>query len=248
MSITDIKDISSAVTEEPCPTWCAGHTEDGRHLSALCAPWCIGHLPYENELDEGNAAHVSDYCEVTLSLAEPYELGGGRMYPDHFAVNVWHVPPSAPVVSLRHVDDYMPDMTPAEAMALAADLVRAAGTAAGATAAPAGGSCPPWCAYGAYGDCDPQDDSHESTSYEAPVTEHNFCSYERDLTKHGREGATRCLEGNYVALAGADGSVPEIAISHGVDALPYMTLADAQDFALNILELINTARTGSHQG
>jgi hypothetical protein len=246
----------TSTVEEACPSWCTGRhlatgTEAPRywHLSADCPPWCVGHSGHVRDLSD--EAHVSTRDETELSLAEPYELDPGDIVADYIETSVWQMPDApAPEVTIFHAakEDYLPGMTPAEAMALAADLVRAAGAAA-ATQVPGstGTSCPPWCAYGP---CDPDDAVHISVSHVVPVTEHVFCSYMRDRAAGRMTDRTAgpCEEKNSAELVLGEDGLPLLSLHHGDDCLPYMTLGAAETFALSILELVSAGRTSSPAG
>jgi hypothetical protein len=160
-------------------------------------------------------------------------------------VSVWHVPPSAPDVTIMHgaEGNYLLGMTPAETMALAANLVRAAGTP-GRSGCASGHPLPAVVRVRPVGH---GGRSHERVARSAGHQTHLL--QPRKARAECRATVTPpCEEGNYVTLISSEGGVPEISISHGHDALPTVTLADARDFALNILELINTVRTCSPQG
>lgn len=239
-----------------CPPWCTGRhgQQDGVtetevpwywHLSAGCPPWCTGHPAHVRDISD--EAHVSTRNDIELSLAEPYEIWGGNKVADYFETSVWQLPDaSAPDVTIFHAakEDYLPGMTPAEAMALAANLVRAAGVAA-PTQVPGstGTSCPPWCICRPHG---PLDDVHISESRSVSVIEDTICGHTRDYQRGLT--ARACDHGNRSSLAIGDDGNPLVSLSHGDDSLPYMTLAAAETFALNILELISIARTPSPEG
>lgn len=125
-------------TAAPCRAWCTGqhahHPGDGpqdaryHHLAATCPSWCTGHWDHDDPAVE--AEHACPYVQVRLSLAEPCEPAIGDLEPDYVAVSTWQDPRyPAGTVSLMHgaTDHYVPDMTPQEAVALAAALVQAAG-------------------------------------------------------------------------------------------------------------------------
>src|ERR1022692_2222790 len=160
MTMTDNSAITAAENPNPCPPWCTG----------------------EHGGDDTHSGHIT---EISLSLAEPCETASG-MRPDFIGVRLWHqkAEMSRPAVGVQHGDDYLPDMTPAEAVALAAALVQAAWRAepGAVEAIPAQdaprhdpGSCPPWCAYGLHG---PYDDVHFGDGNAvAPASATHLCSY-----------------------------------------------------------------------
>lgn len=75
------------------------------------------------------SASDGDYVEIELSLGEPYP-SLGELFADHVGVSTWNDQRHpAPVVSVRHVDHYLPCMTAAEARQVAAALITAAGRA-----------------------------------------------------------------------------------------------------------------------
>jgi hypothetical protein len=81
------------------------------------------HLQLVGTEDDVHAGHRT---EIALSLAEPFHAVDG-MLPDYLAVQVWQMPDSAPpTVGLQDRGGDVADMTPSEAVALAAALVQAA--------------------------------------------------------------------------------------------------------------------------
>jgi hypothetical protein len=113
-----------------------------------CPGWCKGGHSAED-------SHSTRGADVELSLAEPFEVQSGpderTMISDYMNVSVWQgdacAVPDQPCVSVRHADDELPDMTPAEAMRLAIALAQAARDAMASYGTPALGAaeCPPWC-------------------------------------------------------------------------------------------------------
>jgi hypothetical protein len=212
-------------------------------MQADCPPWCAGHPDYLGP--EGD--HSGSPADVPLSLVPGIE---DQFYtgPDWLGVSVWsiaHEHDGAPSVAIMHGrdDSYLPQLAPAEAEALAIALLRKArdarhgtGTEAG-TPLPAEG-CPPWCGYqDAPNGCD---GVHVSAGHPVAVTEHAYCSYERARAA-GLTGLP-CDEENCSELVNGDDGHPVVAVHHGDDFLPYMTLDAAGQFALDILGLIAEAR------
>ena len=144
-----------------------------------------------------------------------------------------------PAVGVQRGDDYLPDMTPAEAVALAAALVQAAWRiepgAVEAIAAPdaarrAPDSCPSWCAYGPHG---PGDDVHISEGHAVPAASPRHIS--RYTT--GAEPVDSCEHDICAELVLSDDGVPEVRLHHGYggDEMPSMTLGAAEALAWKIL-------------
>jgi hypothetical protein len=76
------------------------------------------------------SASEGDYVEIILASGKPYRSASGELLADHVGVSTWNDPRHpAPVVSVRHVDHYLPSMTAAEARQVAAALITAAGRA-----------------------------------------------------------------------------------------------------------------------
>lgn len=247
----------TAGTDGTCPSWCTGRhdrpswvteAEAPRywHLSADCPAWCTGHLsgaPGEPaELDTHRGAETF----VDLSMAPAVDHIGYRG-PDRLAVTVWHILDEGAVtvsVSRTADDSELPPLVPDEAQALGMALIARArearqGTpAANGVAVPAE-ECPSWCAQGLH---DGLDDVHMSEGHVVPVTEHWFCSHE----KRRSDGhlSTPCDEGVCVGLVNGDDGCPQVAVHHGDDCLPYVTLEAAEHLALEILALTATARAG----
>jgi hypothetical protein len=130
MAVTE-NTATTAPAEDPCPPWCTVKHGGGEHI------------------------HSGDISSVNLSLAPLCEDASG-MRPDYIAVRLWHEPAEmpSPAVGLQHGDDYLPDMTPAEAVTLALALMwgacRVKPGVIGALAVPGApvaddGSCPAWC-------------------------------------------------------------------------------------------------------
>jgi len=224
----------ASTSQSACPSWCTGGHAEGaegwnQHRMAFCPPFCTGHVASDDEQESWGLGgmHGGDIYEMTLSTGESCDA--------RILVQAWKMPGCpAPIVAINDDKDEWLDMTPAEAMALAAHLVRAAGIAAPEAPAYTGTEQPSWCAYDR---CCP-DGLHMSASREVPVAEHGLCSAD----------APPGEEGNRVwVMAGETGASPVICIAHGDLELPEMTLAAAEEFALNILELISIARTPAHQ-
>jgi hypothetical protein len=96
-----------APKDTPCPAWCAG----------------------VNSHDTGE--HLGAETELLLSLGTPYSTGFSTE-PDHAAVSTRTEPGGgATVVVIRHVDDYLPDLTLSEAETLGWLLLRTAAIASG---------------------------------------------------------------------------------------------------------------------
>lgn len=149
-----------------------------------------------------------------------------------------------PVIALPHGarESYLPDMTPGEAVALAAALVRAAWSAdPGALQAAAGqepprhigGSCPPWCCYGPH---DPID-VHVSDGNAVDVADSGHaCS----RTREG--GEQPCDDDVCAELFVTEGDRPGVQLHHGDDCLPAITLSGAEALGWKLLRLACTGR------
>lgn len=210
-----------------------------------CPAWCAGHPGGRVEPGE-TGAHAGAIAAVTLSLAGPDEETGG---PDHLSVQAWQHAGSAATIAVMRgaTDEWLPEMTPAEAVALAAALVRAAWRAGpGAVQAPAaqdaprhrGTSCPPWCAYGPHSD---PGDIHISDGHAIPAaSRHHACGYTT-----GEHADGECERGICAELAVSPGDRPGIELHHGDVCLPAITLSGAEALGLTLLGLAMTGRTGA---
>jgi hypothetical protein len=139
-----------------------------------CPSWCAG-------AHDADDAHASGYADVILSRRTPYRTPGEPEHPDRLAVRIWAGPDTGgeDVISVLHAagDDYLPDMTSAEAVSLAAALARAALEArAGASTHPLGPSgCPPWCMTGPHDGEAPADILHMSHPVTVPADPGHPC-------------------------------------------------------------------------
>jgi hypothetical protein len=108
----------AATAHEPSPL-----LMEGTNVTSSCPAWCGG---FHSPLLAGTAddAHVGDFGEVPLTLADPFEAD----LPDFLSVQVWqHTSDDGPSVGVFrfHGRDDLPDMTFDEAEALATALLKA---------------------------------------------------------------------------------------------------------------------------
>jgi hypothetical protein len=151
----------TTVRTPDCPDWCAGRhgapayiteAETPRcwHASAACPPWCLGHPAHIPPAEHDHSSRAV----ATVSLSLPPK-DTAQESPGVIDVSIWQyandpedpaeavAPEPGPVVALWHSHDgeWLPDLTPDEAVALGAALIRAALMARTGTPEP----CPPWC-------------------------------------------------------------------------------------------------------
>jgi hypothetical protein len=244
----------------PCPAWCNGQhhrpswvteAEHPRywHKSASCPAWCEGHSNQERDDDLGT--HRGLDIEVALSLPSRLSTVSVGDIPQTGCLSVapWVDSPSAgPSVSVRHHDNYLPDMTPDEAMALARALVRTAHLARASTASnPACADGVPWCAA-----CVPASPgsvgwgAHCSETYSVPVREHEgCCGHERcrEILRSYGQPDPPCDDGVDAELyLPEDYAVPIVAVHHGDDTLPEMDLDAAETLGWHLIALAETGR------
>jgi hypothetical protein len=225
----------------PAPPW--GLTSPPTyHQTADCPSWCFGHPAWEGNEDD-RRDHHSDTAQISLSLAAKIDVvgnNGPEMIPDYLGVNIWHLADdSAPTVNVCHGDDYLPDMTPAEALALAVALAQAAwrvqpdAMAALEVPSPEGYTCPPWCVtpHTVPDERHLSDEYHLSDSHTVPTArEHHGCR------------AGTCELGVSADLVHESGAGPvTVEIYHGDEVMPRLTVAGAATFALGLLAEVATA-------
>jgi len=223
-----IREVRPDIAEVPIAT--AGEATAPAPPGA-CPDWCC------NTHVVSGDGHLSEHSEVELSLMPRIVVGfAGETTRDYLAVLAEQLPGDAPSVSLMHNDDELTQMTPSEALALAAALARSAwqadpaAVAAVAVPAPDGLACPSWCGYG--GQHTSPDDIHLSPP--ASVTAaglHHGCSY-----TEGPGGQLGCDEPVSAGLVYEPGTGPvTVELYHGDEILPRLTPAGAVTLALGIL-------------
>jgi hypothetical protein len=232
----------------PCPAWCTGKhnrpdwvsAERPRywHKSAACPPWCDGHLGFEPDCDR--ITHHGRGIEVELSLAPPIDVisldGKDETRADYISAEPWQPDATtAPTVAVRHGDDYLPDMTPSEALALAVALAQAAwrvqpdAMAALEIPSPEGFTCPPWCItpHTVPDERHLDDELHLSEGHTVPTArEHHDC--------RARTGTCELGVSADLVYEVATGDVT-VEVYHGDEVMPRLTPAGAATFALGLL-------------
>lgn len=175
MSISTMMSPDAIAGAANCPAWCTGNHSatygPHHHAAANCPRWCTGHLDRDPEAigdprpagEHGDDSHTGASRQVDLSLPPHIDVfsmegrghDGHVTISDYLTIQLWQGEacevPDQPCIGIMHGadDSWLPDMTPAEALALAASLAQAAwqaqAEATDPTPANGPGDCPPWC-------------------------------------------------------------------------------------------------------